>query len=67
MPFGDHFFLMTLTNCDLNLYSHILYKPLQDSDYMNFFLLQNNSFMLKIKVPIVKFILWVIPSFSMHY
>jgi hypothetical protein len=37
MPFGDHFFLMTLTNCDLNLYSHILYKPLQDSDYMKFF------------------------------
>jgi hypothetical protein len=30
--FGDHFFV-TLTNCNLNVYSHILYKPLQDCDY----------------------------------
>jgi hypothetical protein len=30
--FGDHFFL-TLTNCDLSVYSYIPYKPLQDCDY----------------------------------
>jgi hypothetical protein len=30
---GDHFFFVTLTNCDLNVYSHIPYKPLQDCDY----------------------------------
>jgi hypothetical protein len=24
---------VTLTNCDLNMYTHISYKPLQDSDY----------------------------------
>jgi hypothetical protein len=30
---GDHFFfLVRLTNCDLNVYSHIPYKALQDSD-----------------------------------
>ncbi len=23
---GDHFFLVTLTNCDLNVYTHIPYK-----------------------------------------
>jgi hypothetical protein len=26
-------FFMTLMNCDLNIYSHIPYKPLQDGDY----------------------------------
>jgi len=26
-------FLITLTNCDSNRYSHIPYKPLQDYDY----------------------------------
>jgi hypothetical protein len=31
--FGDHLFLVTLTNCDLNVYSHIPYKPLQGCDY----------------------------------
>jgi hypothetical protein len=30
--FGDHFFV-TLMNCDLNMYSHIPYKALQDYDY----------------------------------
>jgi len=31
---GDHlFFLVTLMNYDLNVYSHIPYKPLQDCDY----------------------------------
>ncbi len=29
---GDHFIFFTLTNCDLYVYSHIPYKPLQDSD-----------------------------------
>jgi hypothetical protein len=33
-------------NCDLNMYSHIPYKTLQDCDYKQF-VLQNNSFMLK--------------------
>jgi hypothetical protein len=32
MPLVATFFL-TLTNCDLNLYNHIPYKPLQDCDY----------------------------------
>jgi hypothetical protein len=27
------FFFVTLTNCDLNMYNHIPYKPLQDCDY----------------------------------
>jgi len=27
------FFIVTLTNCDLNVSSHISYKPLQDCDY----------------------------------
>jgi len=32
---GDHlFFLVTLTNCDLNVYRHIPYKTLQDCDYI---------------------------------
>ncbi len=43
--FGDHFFV-TLTDCDLNVYSHIPYKPLQDCDYGQMFL-QNSPFMLK--------------------
>jgi hypothetical protein len=30
-------FLVTLTNCDLNVYNHIPYKPLQDCDYRQFF------------------------------
>jgi hypothetical protein len=30
---GDQFFFVTLTNCDLNVCSHIPYKPLQDCDY----------------------------------
>jgi hypothetical protein len=43
---GDHFFFVTLMNCDLNVYSHILYKPLQDCDCRQKNL-QNNLFMLK--------------------
>jgi len=31
MPFLTTFFL-TLMNCDLNVYNHIPYKPLQDCD-----------------------------------
>jgi hypothetical protein len=39
-------FFETPMNCGLNVYSHILYKPLQDRDYRpkN---LQHNLFMLK--------------------
>jgi len=33
MPLVTTFFV-TLMNCDLNVYSHIPYKPLQDCDYM---------------------------------
>jgi len=32
MPLVTTFFV-TLMNCDLNVYSHILYKPLQGYDY----------------------------------
>jgi hypothetical protein len=32
MPLVTTFFV-TLMNCDLNVYSHILYKPLQGCDY----------------------------------
>jgi hypothetical protein len=35
-------FFMTLINCDLNMYSHIQYKPLQDYDYRQEKTLQNN-------------------------
>jgi hypothetical protein len=46
--FGDHFFLVTLTNCDLNVCSHISYKPLQDCDYrQKKKSLQNNPFILE--------------------
>jgi hypothetical protein len=34
-------------NCDLNMYSHIPYKPLQDCGYIQKKTLQNNSFMLE--------------------
>jgi hypothetical protein len=30
---GDHFFCVTLMNCDLNVYSHIPCELLQDCDY----------------------------------
>jgi len=33
MPLVSFLFLVTLMNCDLNVYSHILYKPLQNCDY----------------------------------
>jgi hypothetical protein len=46
------FFFVTLMNCDLNVYSHIPCKPLQDCDYR-----QNNLteqwFHARIKVLIV--------------
>jgi hypothetical protein len=32
MPLVINFFV-TLTNCGLNMYSHIPYKPFQDCDY----------------------------------
>jgi len=48
-------FLMTLTNCDLNMYSHIAYKPLQDCDYRQKKekKLTKQSIYAKIKVSIV--------------
>jgi hypothetical protein len=52
-PFYNHalittFFVVTLTNCDLNMYSHISYKPLQDYDYrQKKHFLQNSFFMLE--------------------
>jgi len=36
MPLETTFFV-TLMYCDLNMYSCILYKPLQGCDYSNFF------------------------------
>ncbi len=33
MPLVTNFFFLTLMNCDLNVYNHIPYKPLQDCDY----------------------------------
>jgi hypothetical protein len=58
---------VTLMNCDLNMYSHIPYKPLQDCDYKQKKTLQNNSY-ARIKVPILfKFLTWVILSFIIHY
>ncbi len=45
--FDDHFFLVTLTNCDLNVCSHISYKPLQDCDYRPHFFLRNSPFILE--------------------
>jgi hypothetical protein len=45
---GDHFsvFFFTLTNCDLNMYNHIPYKPLEDYDY-RFKTLQNDFLMVE--------------------
>jgi hypothetical protein len=45
-------FFVTLMNCDLNLYNHIPYKPLQDCDYrpekkQKQKTLQNRSFMVE--------------------
>jgi hypothetical protein len=34
-------------NCDLNVYCHIPYKPVQDCDYKQKKTLQSNSFMLE--------------------
>jgi len=39
-------FFVTLTSCDLNVYSHIPYKPLQDCDYRQKKILQNSLLML---------------------
>jgi hypothetical protein len=51
---GDHF-LVTLINCDLNIYSHIPYKPLQDCGYM-----QKSPYRItlyaRVNVSIVKFL-----------
>jgi hypothetical protein len=35
-------FFVTLMNCDLNMYSHIPYKPLENCDYRPKKNLQNN-------------------------
>jgi hypothetical protein len=48
MPFS----LVTLTNCDLNMYNHIPYNPLQDCDY-KLKNLQNSFFYARINVSIV--------------
>jgi len=45
-------FLVTLTIYDLNVYSHIPYKPLQDCDYMQK-KFTKEPFYARIKVPIV--------------
>jgi hypothetical protein len=52
MPFVITFFV-TLINCDLNMYSHIPYKPLQNYDYMQKNLIKE-PFYVRIKVPIVQ-------------
>jgi hypothetical protein len=49
---GDHFFV-TLMNCDLNVYRHIPYKPLQDCDYKQKKFIKQH-FYARIKVPIVQ-------------
>ncbi len=48
-------FVVILTNCDLNMYSQIPYKPLQDCDYRskNF---TKQPFYARIKVLIVSYI-----------
>ncbi len=46
-------FVVTLMNFDLNMYSHIPYKPLQDCDYMQKKNLTKQPFYVRIKVPIV--------------
>jgi hypothetical protein len=44
-------FFATLTNCDLNVYSHIPYKPLQDCDYKPK-MFTTQPFHVKINLPI---------------
>jgi hypothetical protein len=47
MPLVIIFYLfLTMINCDLNMYSHISYKPLQDCDCRQKNL-QNNPSMLE--------------------
>jgi hypothetical protein len=40
-------------NYDLNIYSHIPYKPLQDCDYMQKIIFIKKPSYVRIKVPIV--------------
>jgi len=40
-------FFLALMNYDLNVCSHVPYKPLQDCNYRQKKTLQNNCFMLK--------------------
>jgi len=51
MPLETTFFV-TLTNCDLNVYSHIPYKPIQDCDYRQKNLTKQ-PFYARINVPFV--------------
>jgi len=59
-------FFVTLTNCDLNMYNHIPYKPLQDCDYSQKHLTKQ-PFYARIKVPIVWIFTWIVLSSTMHY
>jgi hypothetical protein len=47
MPLVTNVFFMTLTSCDLNVYNHIRYNLLQDCDYRQKKILQNNFFILE--------------------
>ncbi len=59
--------LLTLTNCDLKVYSHIPFKPLQDYDYRSKKPYKTTFFMLEWRCPLSKFPMWVILNFIMHY
>ncbi len=56
---------MTITNCDLNTYSHIPYKPLQDSDYKQKKPLQKQLFYARIKRSIVE--IFYMGYFKLYY
>jgi hypothetical protein len=48
-------FFVTIMNCDLNVYNHIPYKPLQGCDYKQKNNLQNNLLKLKWKCQLINF------------
>jgi hypothetical protein len=48
-------FFVTIMNCDLNVYNHIPYKPLQGCDYKKKKNLQNNLLKLKWKCQLINF------------
>ncbi len=52
---------VTLTNCDLNMYSHIPYKLLQDCDYRGK-KVAKQPFMLESRCQLFKFPTWLILS-----